>query len=272
MSDLPPFIPNTTGFTYTEPPHPEWAYTQGIDATADGRAWAEGEKAGWKTVDTATEDPRKLYFTMISGIVPRPIAFVSTISEDGLGNLAPYSFFNMVSASPPVISFSCIRSKSQDKDSERNIKATKGYTVNIISEPWIHQANMCSIDSPPNVSEWSMSGLTKEPSDQVKAPRVKESAFSMECELLQTIDIIHPTTKVHTATLILGHVKLIHIRNDVIEPVRGAVDPGKLRPVTRMGGRLYGRVSEGYVLDRLVWKEDEEAIMEALGHVGGAAS
>ena len=57
-SNLPPFIPNTTGFTYTEPPQPEWTYSQGIEATADGRAWAEGEKAGWKTIDTATEDPR----------------------------------------------------------------------------------------------------------------------------------------------------------------------------------------------------------------------
>jgi hypothetical protein len=59
-SNLPPFIPNTTGITYTEPPQPEWTYGQGIEATADGRAWAEGEKAGWKTIDTATEDPRFL--------------------------------------------------------------------------------------------------------------------------------------------------------------------------------------------------------------------
>ena len=62
-SNLPPFIPNTTGFTYTEPPQPEWTYKQGIEETADGRAWAEGEKAGWKTIDTATEDPRFLIVT-----------------------------------------------------------------------------------------------------------------------------------------------------------------------------------------------------------------
>ena len=138
-SNLPPFIPNTTGFTYTEPPQPEWTYRQGIEATADGRAWAEGEKAGWKTIDTATEDPRflstsylisknfwwlkysKLYATFISGIVPRPVAFVSTISEDGIENIAPFrwnfmfiecsyslstdvsncSFFNQVGYKPP---------------------------------------------------------------------------------------------------------------------------------------------------------------------------
>ena len=114
-----------------------------------------------------------------------------------------------MSSSPPVISFSCIRSSTSagDKDTARNIRATKGFTVNIISEPWIQQANMCCIDSPPDVSEWSMSGLTREPSVSqyyifsflqhphgilycrsllqvhVKAPRVKESAFSMECEV-----------------------------------------------------------------------------------------
>ena len=64
-SNLPPFIPNTTGFTYTEPPQPEWTYKQGIEETADGRAWAEGEKAGWKTIDTATEDPRFLIVTTL---------------------------------------------------------------------------------------------------------------------------------------------------------------------------------------------------------------
>lgn len=75
-----------------------------------------------------------------------------------------------VSASPPVISFSCIHTSSGDKDTVRNIRATQGFTVNIISEPWIHQANVCSIDSSPNVSEWSMSGLRKEPSVSLNFP------------------------------------------------------------------------------------------------------
>jgi len=110
-----------------------------------------------------------------------------------------------------------------------------------------------------------MSGLRKEPSVHVKAPRVKESAFSMECELLQAIEIIHPTTKVHSATLILGYVKFIHIRKDVIDPERGTVDPGKLKPVARLGGLLYSRISEGCMLPRLSWKENEETIREALG-------
>jgi len=264
-SNLPPFAPNTTGFNYSQPPHPEWTYGQGIEATADGRAWAEGEKAGWKTIDTATENPQKLNATMISGILPRPVAFVSTISEEGVENLAPFSYFNMVSSSPPVISFSSIYTPSGDKDTVRNIRATKGFTVNIISEPWIHQANICCITSPRNVSEWPLSGLRKEPSVHVKAPRVKESAFAMECELLQAIDIIHPTTKAISATLVLGSVKFIHIRKDVLDPERGTVDPGKMKPIARLGGIFYSRIREGFAIPRPSWTEEEETIREALG-------
>ena len=82
---------------------------------------------------------------------------------------------------------------------------------------------------------------------------------------MQAIEIIHPTTKAHSATLVLGHVKFIHIRKDVIDPERGTIDPGKLKPVARLGGLLYGRISEAYMLPRLSWKENEETIREALG-------
>ena len=123
---------------------------------------------------------------MISGIVPRPIAFVSSLSEDGVANLAPfrynfptypllsgmsltfvhaYSWFNQVTHSPPLISVS-ISSQPDGglKDTAHNIKATKQFTVNIISEPFIENANITSLNSPANVSEWEISGLTKEPS------------------------------------------------------------------------------------------------------------
>jgi hypothetical protein len=82
---------------------------------------------------------------------------------------------------------------------------------------------------------------------------------------MQAIDIIHPTTNTHSATLILGYVKFIHIRKDVLDPNRGTVDPGKLKPVARMGGLFYSRILEGYFLPRLSWKENEENIQEALG-------
>ncbi|KJA12634.1 hypothetical protein HYPSUDRAFT_152314, partial [Hypholoma sublateritium FD-334 SS-4] len=107
---------------------------------------------------------RKLYAIFVSGIVPRPVAFVSSISEDGVENLAPFSWFNQVAPNPPLISFSCLTSSQQEKDTSRDIKATKGFTVNIISEPWVEQANAASIAAPRGVSEWPITGLTRAPS------------------------------------------------------------------------------------------------------------
>ncbi|CAA7261137.1 unnamed protein product [Cyclocybe aegerita] len=266
-SNLLPFVPSQP-FKLTVQPNPGWTYGQRIAETEDGRAWTEaGERAGWRVIDTATEDPRKLYQILISGIVPRPVAFVSSVSKDGVENLAPFSWFSEVSSRPPVISFSCAYAgASQDgpKDTARNVRATRGFTVNIISEPWIEQANMCSIDTPPNVSEWAVSGLSKAPSISVKAPRVKESAFSMECEFLEAIDITLPSTGEVTATLILGSIKYIHMRNDVVDPARGVVDVGRLRPVARLGGLRYARVTEGYDISRERWAESKEKIREAL--------
>ncbi|KAJ6572147.1 hypothetical protein B0H19DRAFT_1132720 [Mycena capillaripes] len=253
-SDLPSF--DTSEFRYTQPPHPSWTFGEPITATAQGQKWAEEEKAGWKTIN-ATEDPKGIYALCISGIVPRPVAFVSTVAEDGVENLAPFSWFNQVSANPCVISVSCTSSPRQ-KDTANNIIATKGFTVNIISEPWIAQANSCSIDAPPGVSEWALSGLTQEPSVSVKPPRVKESAFALECELLQNVEIKNAAGAV-AANLIIGTVKYIHVRNAVLNE-KGVVDPAKLKPIARMGDITYIKVKDGFRIPRPSWAQDKEEV------------
>ncbi|OCH91051.1 hypothetical protein OBBRIDRAFT_792666 [Obba rivulosa] len=242
---------------YTEPPHPDFTYGRKVEATPDGKKWVEdGEKAGFKVVDASKEDPMKLYQLMISGIVPRPIAFVSSVSESGVENLAPFSWFNMVTHNPPLVSISVSNVAGKLKDTAANVKATKGFTVNIMSEPFIENANACSADLPSDLSEWPMSGLTKADSILVKAPRVKESAFSMECEFYEAIDIKNPDTGVSTTTLLLGLVKYIHVRNDMLNE-RGNVDPAKYKVVGRMGDITYTRVQEGFRLTRPAWGKDE---------------
>ncbi|KAL1940375.1 hypothetical protein VTO73DRAFT_8947 [Trametes versicolor] len=249
---------------YTESPNPGFTYGQKVGETPEAKAWVEGAKDGWKTVDAATEDPGKLYALMISGIVPRPIAFVSSVSEDGVENLAPFSWFNQVTHNPPIISVSCsARPEGGPKDTAGNIKATKGFTVNIISEPFIENANVSCIDAPTDINEWPLTGLTKEPSTHVKPARVQESAFSMECELFQAVDIVHPTSGKVTATLILGLVKCIHVRNDVLNE-RGVVDYAQLKPVGRLGDISYARVGDAFRLPRLAWKLEGEKIGEFL--------
>ncbi|KAI9063959.1 hypothetical protein FKP32DRAFT_1570991 [Trametes sanguinea] len=256
---------------WTENPNTTFTLGQKVSATPEGSKWLEGEKAGWKTIDAASEDPGKMYALMISGIVPRPIAFVSSISEQGVENLAPFSWFNQVTHYPPLISVSfASNANGTSKDTPSNIKATKGFTVNIISEPFVENANFTSLDSPASVSEWPLSGLTKEPSVHVKAARVKESAFSMECELFQAIDIIHPSTNQHTATMVLGLVKCIHVRNDVLNE-RGVVDYAKLKPVGRMGDITYSRVGDGFRIPRPAWKLEGEKITEFLKGLEGSA-
>lgn len=260
MSELPPFAVGTKP-KFTERPVPGWKYGQKVDTTPEGKEWVEGESAGFKFVDTATFEPMKLYALMISGIVPRPVAFVSTISESGVENLAPFSWFNMVTFAPPTISISVSHTPAGLKDTARNIFTTKEFTVSIISHPWVENANAASVDTPADVSEWPLSGLTKEASTKVKPPRVKESAFSMECELFHAHEIVDPATGKAGCTLILGLVKGIHVRNDVLNE-RGLVDPTKFNAVGRLGDVTYSRQGDIFRIVRGQWAADEEAIRE----------
>ncbi|KZT64891.1 hypothetical protein DAEQUDRAFT_677775 [Daedalea quercina L-15889] len=250
---------------FTLPPNPDWSFGQPIDATPDGKAWMEGLKEGWKVVDVAEEDPAVMYKLMISGVVPRPVAFVSSVSLDGVENLAPFSWFNMVTGNPPLVSIGVLHNPSTGglKDTAANILATKGFTVNLISEPFVHNANACSIDAPPDVSEWDLSGLTRAPSVHVAAPRVLESAFSLECTLFSSQDITNPATGTVTTTLLLGLVKTVHVRRDMLTS-RGLVDPERLRAVGKMGDITYARQGAMFRIPRPDWTP--EMVREAAFH------
>ncbi|KAI6003481.1 hypothetical protein F5J12DRAFT_155297 [Pisolithus orientalis] len=256
---LPPFD-HDAHTKYTEPPNASWTLGQKIENTESGRKWLEGEEQGWQIINTA-EDTPQLYPLMTSAIVPRPVAFVSSVSETGVENLAPFSYFNTVTRNPPIVSFSC-RNAPRVKDTATNAKNGLGFTVNIISEPFVENANVTAIDAPPDFDEWIISGLTKTPSIHVKAPRVKESAFSMECDLFQAIDIAHPVSGEITATLILAHVKYIHVRKDVLNE-RGVVDITQYKPIARLGDISYGRVGDVFRLPRPVWEQEREKIEQA---------
>lgn len=249
---LPPWDTTET-FKWTGPPAPGFVFGQKVDATPEGKAWVEaGEAAGFQSIETAKHDPFKLYQLMTSAIIPRPIAFVSSLTETGVENLAPFSWFNMVIHNPPLVSITCAVQQGKQKDTAVNIKTTKQFTVNMISEPFVQNANASAVDAPADVSEWAITGLTKEPSTLIKPSRVKESAFSMECELYQAIDITHPDTGAITGTLILGLVKELHVRNDVLDQ-KGNVDPTKFKPVGRLGDITFARQGDGFRIPRPTW-------------------
>ena len=199
------------------------------------------------TIDPSEHDYRDIYKLMVGAIVPRPVAFVSTISPDGIRNLAPFSFFTGISANPPVICFSpMIRgSDGTRKDTLRNIEAVREFVVNLVSEEFAGQMNMCSAEFPPDVDEFEVSGLTPIASDLVKPPRVKESHINMECRLLQIVDV---SAKPLGGSLVIGEVLRFHIDDALFDNYK--IDPDKLHAIGRMGGPTYTRTTDRFDMTR----------------------
>jgi flavin reductase (DIM6/NTAB) family NADH-FMN oxidoreductase RutF len=199
------------------------------------------------TVDPAAIEPRNIYKLMVGVIVPRPIAFVSSLSAEGVPNLAPFSYFTAISANPPVICFSpMVRgSDGRRKDTLNNIEATREFVVNVVSEEFVEKMNLCSAEYPPEVDEFQVSGLTPVPSDRVKPPRVAESRVQMECRLLQ---VVHVSAKPLGGSLVVGEVLLFHVNDALIDNF--AIDPDRLNAVGRMGGPAYVRTTDRFTLER----------------------
>ncbi len=195
-------------------------------------------------VDPATTAPLNIYKLLVGTVVPRPIAFVSTISPEGVANLAPFSFFTVASANPPVLCFTT-SFREPRKDTLVNVRATKEFVVNIVSEEFADKMNATSAEYPYGVDEFAVAGLTPVASDLVRAPRVKESHVNMECKLLQTVEVSNQPLG---GTLVLGEVVRFHINDAIIEEFR--IDPDKLGAVGRMAGNTYSRTRDRFELIR----------------------
>ncbi|EDR09033.1 uncharacterized protein LACBIDRAFT_249237 [Laccaria bicolor S238N-H82] len=253
----PPFNPRST-FKLTKPPCPTWNLGHGLPASF---AIQEGQESARKTWDMSTTPSRDAYRLLTSAIVPRPIALVSTVSAEGHTNLAPFRFacaIHLVSHNPPIVSISFSLSPRRPKDTRENILKTKEFTVNIISESFAEAANATAVESPADVNEWIVSGLTMEPSTTVKPSLVKESPVCMECELFSSQDISPPNSSDITTTVVLGLIKKVHVCESILVDDGTSIDPSKLRPIARLGGRAYGRLLEGFNLPSVVWKSVHE--------------
>jgi len=197
-------------------------------------------------------DPRQtghqnVYKLLIGAVVPRPIAFVSTVNRAGIPNLAPFSFFTAVSANPPIVAFCPVRraGPNPNKDTLSNILATREFVVNIVSEEFAEQMNACSADYPPEVDEFEASGLTPVPSDLVKPPRVAESHIHMECKLYLIMEFGELPG---SGNLVLGEVVRFHVDEQYFDDFK--IDPDKLRAIGRMGGAAYARTSDRFEMIR----------------------
>lgn len=192
-------------------------------------------------VDPAGTSSSALYRLLVATVVPRPIAWVSSVSRDGVDNLAPHSFFNVACADPPVLQFSSVGRK----DTLRNIEATREFVVNLASEPLAEQVNGCGTDYPPQVSEFDAVGLTREPSLRVAPPRVAESPVAFEC-------LLHSTMLLGNSTVVFGRVVHVAVAEEVL--VDGHPDIRRLRPLSRLGRDEWGTVGEVRELVRERWR------------------
>jgi len=200
-------------------------------------------------------DPKELavkdvYAVLISAIVPRPIAFISTVGVKGVTNLAPFSYFNGVSSRPPLISVSIGHRRYAGsiikKDTLQNIEDSKEFVVNVATLPLLTQLNQSSAEYPPEVSEIDILQMETLPSVKVSAPRIKASPVHLECRLERIIMLGHPPLN----GLVIGEVVYFHVDDEVWDTSTRSVDPLKLNPVARLGGTLYSTLGEIISLPR----------------------
>ncbi|KAH0612387.1 uncharacterized protein H6S33_010439 [Morchella sextelata] len=259
IEDSRPDFEANESFHHTKTVKPDWKVGGGANDTS------------WKDHKTVEIDPYgngrtsfDNYKLLISGIIPRPIGFVSTVSTDGKYNLAPYSYTQIVNHDPPIFCIGMSAGRGANKDSCENLLTTKECTINIISEWFIEAANYTSINAPHGVSEWGPTGLTQAASTKVAPPRVAESAFSIEAKLIHTHDWFSPSTGAKTGTLVIVQGVNFHVREDALNEQKNMIDPSVLRPVSRLGGVTYGRTTSGYELTRPEFA-DEKAKEEVKG-------
>jgi len=185
-------------------------------------------------------DPAEMSFykLLTATVVPRPIAWVSTVSAGGVQNLAPHSFFTIASVAPPVVQFSSVGRK----DTLRNVEATGQFVVNLAPEGLFGQINDTGTDFPHGVSEFEAAGIDTEPSLRVKPPRVAASPVALECE-------VHSTLGIGDSTVVFGRVVHAVVAQDVL--VDGHPEISRLKPLSRLGKDEWGTVGEVREISRI---------------------
>ncbi|MBM3224568.1 MAG: flavin reductase family protein [Candidatus Tectomicrobia bacterium] len=198
-------------------------------------------------IDPEIVEKQAIYKLLIGCVVPRPIAWVSSIDATGIANVAPFSFFMAVCNDPPTLAFSSGRREGSKKDTIRNIEYSHDFVVNIVDDALAEQMNLTSGEYPPDVDEFAITGLTAAAGVKVKAPRVVEAPISMECRVTQILPVGHGPH-----SLVLGEIVHFHIRDDLYNPSTGRIDMHALHPVGRLAGNLYTHVHDIFEMKRPV--------------------
>lgn len=194
--------------------------------------------------DPEAMGPTPFYKLLTSVIVPRPIAWVSTVCQDGAANLAPHSFFTVAAVDPPIVQFTSVGRK----DSLRNVEDTGEFVVNLAPEALFEQVNATATNFPHGVSEFEAVGVAQEPSARVKPPRVAGSPVALEC-------VVHGTLGLGNSTVVLGRVVHAVVDDEVM--VDGHAEISRLRPLSRLGKNEWGTVGDVRDLARIRYEDWE---------------
>jgi flavin reductase (DIM6/NTAB) family NADH-FMN oxidoreductase RutF len=197
----------------------------------------------FRVIDPGDQEGRVLYFLLNSIVVPRPISWISTVSADGVFNLAPHSYTTVLSPDPPVVGFVSVG----EKDTLRNVQETGDFVYHTAGREFLSSINLSAADFPADESEFDWTGLEPVPSTLVKSPRVASAPVAMECRLEGVQRI-----KKSRNHLVLGEVVRIHLAERIMTGDR--VDPEKFRPAGRLSGSLYSAQGEIIELRRPMYK------------------
>ena len=200
------------------------------------------------TIIDATELPgRKAYRLLVDCVVPRPIAWVSTMDGEGRVNLAPFSFFQAVGAEPPSVMLAIGRHRDGEyKDTGVNLRATGECVINVVTDELAEAMNVTAGEHPFGVDELKLAGLSIAPCRHVAAPRVAESPIALECHLAQEVPIGHDGENRYLVMIL--EIVAFHVRDDLYDD--GRIDPRKLHPLGRLGGNAYSHPGEVFEMER----------------------
>jgi flavin reductase (DIM6/NTAB) family NADH-FMN oxidoreductase RutF len=199
------------------------------------------------SIDPRTLSIKENYKFLTGSVIPRPIAFVSTLSPDGVLNAAPFSYFTALTSDPPLLAISIGRREGIQKDTSRNAQAQGEFVVHIPDETIIGQVNETAAHLPPYESEVDMVGLTAVPSSKITVPGIKEAKIRMEC-VLESVIPLGGTPEMPSTDLLIGRVVQYHINEELYKD--GRVDAELLQPVARLAGTNYAKFHETFSLDR----------------------
>jgi flavin reductase (DIM6/NTAB) family NADH-FMN oxidoreductase RutF len=198
------------------------------------------------SIDPLKNTERENYKLLIGSIVPRPIAFVTSTSQNGVLNGAPFSYFNIVSSNPPLVSISIQRSGGKQKDTARNILETKEFVIHVVDNLNVDQINQTAASLPPDQSEISLANLTPIESTRVSVPGIKEAKVRFECILEHSVELGGVDTP--GTDLIIGKIVQVHIDEKIYE--NGRIDPIGLGAVSRLAGTNYAKIGEIFSIER----------------------